>query len=1048
MHKKLAGRRTRRNSWLLTAAALAAAKSLQPAAAYGQITFLNTWGSLGSGNGQFNGPVGVAVGPDGSVYVVDSMNDRVQVFDPTGEFQSSFGSVGTGNGQFNGPIGVAAAANGTVYVTDVDNNRVETFNSAGVYQSQFGSSGSGQGEFESPTAVAVDPVNGSVYVTDDFNGRVENFNPSGGFLDSITSIEGNFNQPDGVAVSSTGTIYVADSDDNRIAYYNPSPVQIGSFGSYGTGNGQFNFPIGVAVGATGNVYVADGNTNQVQVFNSTGSFMSSFGGVGSGNGEFDFSEDVAVAPTGMVYVTDFVGDRVQRFFDPSSWVSGTNTFTDPTIGPTSLAVGPGQILGTNLSLNSAMGLTVGNTLTVESGGTLTQEGGSLTCPTLNIYGVFNDYGGTFSATQTQLFAGGTFAANIATIPAGGSLVQYGGQIYTPYMIDGGFYSYIGGTFTPPTLLDVSTAAHFYAPTLSWTITSGQSLSVSCDLGAGFTLDGLFVDSGGNVTLSGNPSAGFSFENGGIGVSSGGSFTFQGGSLTTDVISVTGMFQATQGGELTATDGLAVAGNGEVLLDGGTSLSCGTISMQGGLLVVGNADLSVTGMGQFLPFRISAGAEVQLQDANTSIITTPELQNQGGLLDGSGRINAALVNDSGGRVSVATGQTMTITGAGNANDGLLSLTGGELHFTQDLTNESDGSVDGTGTLEADGGFTNNGVVSVGGLPTYLFGTIANNAGANLNLAGTSYVFGNVTNAATANVHLSGLTNVFYGTFANSGNLNVDQGASGLLYGAYSGNGPIVNNGFLYIDATSVAGQVSGGGTITLGSAGVPTQLQLLPLGQTSTQAGVTINSGSTLDVTNNALKINFGSPANDPIKTIVSELTNGYANGTWTGTSPTAGVITSSTVAGIGAAVSVGYLDGNIDTTDSAQVAPNQILVKFTLTGDTNLDGIVNFTDFAAVLKNFAKQGTDWAEGNFTYNPNSPSIQGTNFTDFADVLKNFLQPLPGGGGAETIGGTVQPLSAGVQIQNTVVPLPEPASLSLVAAGAAGLLGRRKRRVVTL
>jgi hypothetical protein len=98
-----------------------------------------------------------------------------------------------------------------------------------------------------------------------------------------------------------------------------------------------------------------------------------------------------------------------------------------------------------------------------------------------------------------------------------------------------------------------------------------------------------------------------------------------------------------------------------------------------------------------------------------------------------------------------------------------------------------------------------------------------------------------------------------------------------------------------------------------------------------------------------------------------------------------------------------------------------------------------------VLKNFAQPGTDWAQGNFEYAANSPSIQGTNFNDFADVLKNFLQPLPGGGGAEALGGTTQSLSAAVQIQNTVSSLPEPASLSIMSCGAALLLRRKRRQL---
>jgi hypothetical protein len=234
-------------------------------------------------------------------------------------------------------------------------------------------------------------------------------------------------------------------------------------------------------------------------------------------------------------------------------------------------------------------------------------------------------------------------------------------------------------------------------------------------------------------------------------------------------------------------------------------------------------------------------------------------------------------------------------------------------------------------------------------------------------------------------------------------------------------------------------INGSGSLTIGDGTTTTMLQLTKGSGTSTQGGLTVNANSTLDIVNNALAINFGSPANDPINTIVGYLQSGYNGGAWTGTSG----IVSTSAASSGRVATIGYLDGNIDTADSAAVGPNQILVKYTLVGDANLDGIVNFTDFAIVLKNFAQPGTDWAEGNFEYAANSPSIQGTNFNDFADVLKNFLQPLPGGGGGETLGGTTQGLSDSVQIQNTVTSLPEPASVSLLAAGAASLLRRRRR-----
>ena len=86
-----------------------------------------TWGSQGTGNGQFRCPHGVAVGPSGEVFVADECNDRIQEFGPLGGYATQWGSAGTKEGQFSSPSGVAVAPNGNVYVVDQDNDRVQKF---------------------------------------------------------------------------------------------------------------------------------------------------------------------------------------------------------------------------------------------------------------------------------------------------------------------------------------------------------------------------------------------------------------------------------------------------------------------------------------------------------------------------------------------------------------------------------------------------------------------------------------------------------------------------------------------------------------------------------------------------------------------------------------------------------------------------------------------------------------------------------------------------------------------------------------------------------
>ncbi len=113
-------------------------------------TFLTTWGSSGTGDGQFNYPEGVVVDGSGNVYVADSFNNRIQKFTSTGTFLTTWGSSGTGDGQFNYAVGVATDGSGNVYVADYGNNRIQKFDGNGTFLTGWGGGGSGSGQFSTP----------------------------------------------------------------------------------------------------------------------------------------------------------------------------------------------------------------------------------------------------------------------------------------------------------------------------------------------------------------------------------------------------------------------------------------------------------------------------------------------------------------------------------------------------------------------------------------------------------------------------------------------------------------------------------------------------------------------------------------------------------------------------------------------------------------------------------------------------------------------------------------------------------------------------------
>ncbi len=246
----------------------------------------SSWGSSGSGNGQFDGPSYVAFDSAGNVYVSDTFNNRIQEFTSAGVYVTQWGSFGSGNGQFEYPFGVAVDSADNVYVADEGNNRIEEFTSAGVYVTQWGSAGSGKGQFADPFGIAVDSSD-NVYVADTSNFRIQKFTSSGAYVTQWGGLgtgNGGFFYPYGVATDSAGNVYVADTSNFRIQKFTSSGAYVAKWGSKGAGNGQFITPDGITADSAGNVYVSDSGNNRIQKFTSAGAYVTQWGVEGSATG--------------------------------------------------------------------------------------------------------------------------------------------------------------------------------------------------------------------------------------------------------------------------------------------------------------------------------------------------------------------------------------------------------------------------------------------------------------------------------------------------------------------------------------------------------------------------------------------------------------------------------------------------------------------------------------------------------------------------------------------------------------------------------------------
>jgi len=144
--------------------------------------------------GQFLFPTYLAVDAQGKLYVTDTLNARVQVFDAEGNYVKSIGERGTGWGMFDKPKGVALDSFGNVYVADSGWSNVQIFNPKGQVLLFFGGRGPIPGMMKNPTAIAIDP-NNRIYVADYINHRVNiyqlmNTKAEDSFLDPLAESKG------------------------------------------------------------------------------------------------------------------------------------------------------------------------------------------------------------------------------------------------------------------------------------------------------------------------------------------------------------------------------------------------------------------------------------------------------------------------------------------------------------------------------------------------------------------------------------------------------------------------------------------------------------------------------------------------------------------------------------------------------------------------------------------------------------------------------------------------------------------------------------------
>lgn len=219
---------------------------------------------LALGDGEFCEPWGITVGPNGNVYVADTWNHRIQVFTPSGEFLGKFGifgqsgsSVSSAPSQFYGPRDLAVDTDGTIYVTDTGNKRIQVFDSSFGYLRSFGGPGIIEGRMEEPVGLAIGP-DSLIYVADTWNDRIQVFTLQGVFAREwpITGWDSQSvaNKPY-IATDSAGRVYVSQPEGSRVVIFDDQGAPLAVLG--GPETSLFRLPSGIVLDNQDRVWISD-----------------------------------------------------------------------------------------------------------------------------------------------------------------------------------------------------------------------------------------------------------------------------------------------------------------------------------------------------------------------------------------------------------------------------------------------------------------------------------------------------------------------------------------------------------------------------------------------------------------------------------------------------------------------------------------------------------------------------------------------------------------------------------------------------------------------
>ncbi len=287
-------------------------------------------GSPGNEPGQFQHPRDLAIAKDGTLYIADTDNNRIQHLTINGQVIQVWGSFGDSTtteapgGTFNQPWGIAIDQDGYVYVADTWNHRIQKFTMDGKFVKMWGYFGQGEAPtaFWGPRDIAIDKQN-RLFISDTGNKRIVVFDSDGNFLGAFGQAgmqPGEFDEPVGLAFAPNGHLYVADTWNQRIQVFsideNLNFNYVTGWEIYGWyGQSLDNKPY-LAINKNGNVFATDPEANRILEFTADGNFIRYFGDFSQGADGFNLPTAITIDEHGGLWISDAGNSRIMHFTLP------------------------------------------------------------------------------------------------------------------------------------------------------------------------------------------------------------------------------------------------------------------------------------------------------------------------------------------------------------------------------------------------------------------------------------------------------------------------------------------------------------------------------------------------------------------------------------------------------------------------------------------------------------------------------------------------------------------------------------------------------------